>query len=120
MTKNLYEAIVALVLVVLAVLLLNPLHFWMPDMLVYSLLTAVVAVFALFAGFVVRERAADERDMQHRSLSGRVAFLVGAAIITLGIIEQSLMYTVDPWLVFALVGMILAKLISRMYADHRC
>ena len=100
-------------------LLLNPFHFWMPEMMVMAMFAVTFIVFALFAIFVLREKAQDEREVAHRMLSGRVAFLVGSALLTLGIIAQSLNHNVDAWLVVTLVAMILSKIVARIYGDSR-
>lgn len=113
------EIAVSLVLIVLTVLLLNPFHFWMPEMMVMVILGFTLVIFAIFASFILREQATDEREVMHRMLSGRIAFLTGSALLTLGIIVQSLDHTVDEWLVITLVIMILSKIVSRIYVDSR-
>jgi hypothetical protein len=52
-------------------------------------------------------------------LSGRIAFLVGSTLLTLGIIVQSLNHNVDAWLVVTLVAMILSKIVVRIYGDSK-
>ncbi len=113
------EGVISLVLVILTVLLLNPLHFWMPNMMHMVMLTLTLVIFALFAIFILREKVQDERDAVHRMLSGRVAFLTGSTLLTIGIVVQSLEDKVDTWLVVVLVAMILSKLVTRIYSDNR-
>lgn len=110
---------ISFVLIVLTGLLLNPFHFWMPDMIHMIMLALTLVMFALFATFILREKVEDERDAVHRMLSGRVAFLTGSALLTIGIVAQSLQDSVDVWLVIVLVAMILSKLIARIYSDSR-
>ncbi len=112
------EALISIILVVLAVLLLNPFQFWMPSMLHLTLLALILGIFAFFAVFILQEKVQDEREASHRTLSGRVAFLAGSAILTTGIVVQSLSGTVDVWLVASLVAMVLSKLITRIYSDN--
>ena len=107
------------VLVVLTVLLLNPFHFWMPNMVHMVMLALTLVIFALFAIFILREKIQDEREVVHRMLSGRVAFLTGGALLTIAIVVQSLQDAVDVWLVIVLVAMVLSKLITRIYSDNR-
>lgn len=113
------EISISIALVVLTILLFNPFHFWMPDIILVSILALTFVAFALFAAFLLRENAQDERELVHRMLSGRVAFLIGTSILTLGIIVQSLEHEVDLWLVLALAGMVLSKIFSRIYSDRR-
>lgn len=117
MKNNLKETIVTICLVGLAILLLNPFHFWMPDMMIMGILAFTLAVFALFASFVLREHIFDEREEGHRALAGRNAFLVGAGLLTLGIVVQGYKHEVDPWLVVALIAMIIAKILTRIWSD---
>ena len=111
--------VISFALVILAVLLLNPFHFWMPNMMHMVMLAFTLVIFALFAVFILREKVQDERDTVHRMLSGRVAFLTGSALLTIGIVVQSLEDAVDVWLVVVLVTMVLSKLVTRMYSDNR-
>lgn len=117
MKNNLKETIVTVALIAVAILLLNPFHFWMPDMMVMSMLAITLALFGIFASFILRERSVDEREDQHKSLAGRNAFLAGSGILTLGIVLQGYTHTVDPWLVFTLIGMVAVKLVTRHWSD---
>lgn len=83
------------------------------------MLGLTLAVFAVFAIFILREKVQDEREALHRMLAGRVAFLTGSALLTIGIVVQSLQDAVDVWLVIVLVAMVLSKLATRLYSDSR-
>jgi cobalamin synthase len=111
------ETIIALALIVLLIVIMNPLHLWMPTMLQMLVLVGILAAFSIFAVFVLRERAADEREGLHRMLAGHAAFLTGAAVLTVAIIIEELHGALDVWLVIALVIMILAKIGAALYSD---
>jgi hypothetical protein len=113
------ESITALTLIILLVCIVNPFNMYMLSMFENVILGSIFVVFALFASFFLREVVVDERDEVHRSLSGRVAFLVGSAVLLLGITVQIEMSHLDIWLVVTLVAMILAKLIARIYSENR-
>ncbi len=113
------EILASAVLIVLVLLLLNPFHFWMPTNVEMLLVAGALATFGAVAVFVLRERAIDEREEAHRSSAGRTAFLAGAALLVLGIVVQSFNHAIDPWLVLALVAMIVVKLATRVYSDAR-
>lgn len=117
MKNNIKETIVTVSLIVIAVLLLNPFHFWMPDMVVVCMLAIALALFGIFATFILREKAYDEREEQHKSLAGRNAFLVGSGVLVLGIVVQGYTHTVDLWLVLTLIVMIATKLVTRHWSD---
>ncbi len=112
------ESVLALVFVFLLVLIVNPFHLWMPTMLHMVALVAVLAAFSGFSIFVLRERARDEREQLHRMQVGRIGFLVGASVLTVAVVIQEFYDMLDVWLVFALVGMIVGKMIAGVYADH--
>ncbi len=112
------EVISAIVLIALGVLILNPLHFWMPTMAHMAMLAAAIVTFGIFSVFVLRENARDERDDAHRMFAGRTAFLFGGGVLLLGIVAQSLQDALDPWLVAALVVMVLAKISMRIYSNQ--
>ena len=117
MKNNLKETIITTALIAIAILLLNPFHFWMPDMMVMFMLATALVLFAIFASFILREKSVDERDDQHKSLAGRNAFLVGSGILMLGIVVQGYTHTVDAWLVLALIGMVITKIVTRYWSD---
>jgi len=96
------------------------LMFWMPEMVVYCMLALVLAALAVFGVFVLDEKPVDEREEAHRSLAGRIAFLVGSTVLTVGIVVQEVQYEkVDEWLVLALVLMVLSKIATRIYSNAK-
>ncbi len=111
------EIVVSAILTILAVLLLNPFHFWMPDVAVMVMLAVLLVIFAIFAGLILKEKVFDERDAVNRSLAGRNAFLVGSSLLTLGIALETFEHSIDPWLVIGLVAMILVKIGTRLWSD---
>lgn len=113
------QTFVAAILVAISVLLLNPLHLWMPDMAHMLVLAALLAAFGAFAAFILRERAGDERETALRGLAGRIGFLTGALVLVIAIALEGLVGTPDPWLVLALSAMVVAKLAARAYGDWK-
>jgi len=111
------EIIVTVCLVIIAILLLNPFYFWMPNMLLITLLATSLILFGFFASFVLRESASDEREGMHRMLAGRNAFLAGSAVLMTGIIVEALEHAVNPWIVLSLVVMIVVKISTRRWTD---
>ena len=116
MDKNTHtEIIIAVIFLGLLILFLNPFNLWMPERLAYIMIGSLVVLFALFASFVWRENAHDEREQQHKQMAGRVAYLAGASVLILGIVIQSITTHVDPWLVLALGAMVLGKVVMHIY-----
>lgn len=118
MQTTLKEAASAVILVFLLILIVNPFHIWMPDMVHMMFVTALLLVFGFFASVIMRESAHDERDGVHRMHAGRAAFLTGSLLLIAGIIYQGLSDRLDIWLPVTLVSMIIAKIGSRFYTDR--
>ena len=109
------ELTVLIGFLVLIFVIFNPWSIAMPDYLVMGLLVGAVALFAAFAVFLWRENRGDERERFHRLFADRIAFLIGAAALLIGIIVGELGHNLDPWLVFALSAMVIAKVIALIY-----
>ena len=109
------ELVVSIVFLVLLMLFINPFHFWMPDALLYMLVAAILVIFALFAGLVWKEEPRDEREVLHVMHAARIGYLLGVAVLVLGVIYESLAAHVDVWLLVALGAMILGKLAALVY-----
>ena len=118
MTNVIAQFVSAVLLAVAAIFLVNPFNIWMPEMTHMLVLAIAVAVFGACSVFVLMEQIGDERENEHRHTAGRAAFLAGGAILITGIIMQTLQHALDPWLVWALLGMVVAKSITRLYSDY--
>lgn len=112
-----YGILAALVLA--SIVLVDPMHWFMPTMLQMAALAALVAAFAVLAVFLVREEARDEREEQLRSSSSRTGFLLGAGVLVIAIAVQGYMDMLDHWLVYALLAMVLGKIGARMLAERQ-
>ncbi|MSR76394.1 MAG: hypothetical protein EXS68_02275 [Candidatus Ryanbacteria bacterium] len=113
------EIIVGVTVVVLLVAVTNPFEIWMPDMFAMLLVAVLAAAVALFAVFVLSERGGDERDVFHRMLADRNAFLAGAGVLGVGIVIESFRHALDAWLPAALGIMVIAKIVSLLYGRRR-
>jgi len=115
------EIVISVVLIVLVVLFLDPFMILMPSSFVYSLVVVLGVLFFIFAGFVWREKATDERDELHRMIAGRVGYLSGVWVLVVALIYQAVqLHSVDPWVVVTLAVMIVTKLGGVWYsrANH--
>jgi hypothetical protein len=111
------EQFVAIILIILLVLIGNPFMFWMPSMVFFTVLVVITALVFVWAGFVLTEKAHDEREESHRTHAGRSAYLAAALMLTVALIYQGFTHHIDIWIPATLVVMILAKLFTRWYAD---
>lgn len=113
------EIIIANLFILFLFLCLNPFGWFMYSMWQMLILVFLVIIFAIFTVFVWREGKGDERDVMHRMLAGRHAFLAGTSILLVGIVVQSLQHVLDHWLVITLGVMVLAKIFGLLYSQKK-
>ena len=113
------EIIISAVLIGLLILLLNPFDFLMPSPIQTMTIAAVLIIFISFCVFVWREKSRDEREQLHKQIASRFAYLTGATVLIIAIVIQSFNHTLDPWIVIALIVMILAKIVGVLYANNK-
>lgn len=117
MANKLFSIATAVIFVILLVLLSDPFMVWMPMGMQLAVLVAAAVVACIWAGFVMLERAHDEREVLHKMHAGRVAYLSGIAVLTIALIVQGFGHAIDPWVPLALGTMVISKLLSRFYTD---
>ncbi len=108
----------AVVLLILLVLLTDPFMLWMPMGAQLAVLLGAAVFACVWAGFVLYERANDEREALHTMHAGRTAYLSGIAVLTLALVFQGLAHAIDPWISAALAVMVISKLAARLYSEQ--
>ena len=96
-------------LICLGILLADPFDISMNNMVLIVVSGMLLASFALFAGLLWKERAADEREAVLVDKAGRFGYIAGMSTLTIGIVVQSFTHDVDVWLVLTVSMMIIAK-----------
>ncbi len=119
MKNNLKESSIVCILVILLLFLVNPFDVFMPTMMEMLVVAMAGLLFLVFAGFFWKEKALDEREELHRFLAARFAYLVGAGILMFAILVQSFAHHIDTWIIVALIGMLVAKVFGRVYAERK-
>lgn len=109
---------IVLALVVLLILLCDPFMLWMPGAFQMMVLLGAAVCAILWSGFVMYEKATDERELQHSMFAGRVAYLLGVGVLTVALLVQGFQHSIDPWILAALGVMVVSKLAARLYAEH--
>lgn len=104
------------ILITLAVIA-NPMHILMPNNFETLAIILLIVFFLAFISLIWREKVLDERDEIHRLKAGRISFIVGSALLIIGITVQINAGSIDPWLLIALSGMVLSKIVSRIFSD---
>mgnify|MGYP001610622678 CR=1 FL=1 len=118
MANKFFHIGTAIVLVGLLMLLSDPFMLWMPAEAQMAVLLGAAVLVAVWAGFVMYEKAADERELVHKMHAGRVAYLSGIAILTLALVFQGFAHDIDPWISATLGVMVISKLFARLYSEH--
>lgn len=113
------ELLVALGLLVLLFIIFNPWNLFMPGYAVMSLLIGAIVLYIFFATFLWREHHGDEREQFHRLFADRIAYLAGSALLLIGIIVGELQHALDPWLIYALALMVVAKIAALLYGKNK-
>lgn len=117
MRDNISELCIALLLVAIACVFINP--YWMPMGLVSTALLVFAVLFVAFVIFIWREKRGDEREVYLRNVAGRIGYLAGSSVLVLGIVNDILKHTmVNKWLIAALVAMIAAKIGGFVWAKR--
>lgn len=119
MTRHTFfgELLISGALLAILGLFLLPTNLIMPTTVNTMLAVGLMTLFLIFASFIWKEKALDERDETHRLVAGRVSFLVGASVLVVAILLQSLSHDIDPWLVIALISMVASKVVARIYSQ---
>lgn len=110
------ELTISSLLLLLLVLFLNPFQLWMPSEMHMMLIVLLILIFAVFVLFVFKEKVRDEREVLHRYIANRYAYLAGTTILVLGISWQYFKHDVDIWLILSLMVMIFAKIIGLLWS----
>lgn len=96
--------------IVLAIAFLDPFMYLMPSMMVNLLLALLMVVSVIYAVFIFKEKALDEREVAIRAKADRLAAMAGTAVLSAGIVYQVVfIHSVSPEIVLALVVIIITK-----------
>lgn len=111
------EGVIAIILVGLLILCYQQIQ--MPQTLSMILHGIMVLVFGVFVVFIWKENTVDEREKEHQMFAGRIAFLAGSTTLFMGVVWQGIvLHEVDPWLLGALIVMVVAKISAQSWASH--
>jgi peptidoglycan/LPS O-acetylase OafA/YrhL len=114
------EILMTIGLVLILVFLASPWGKQCDDMLLVAICTVLIVLFILFSIFIWKEKPQDEREQAIMEFASRVGYTAGMTFLLIGIIFQSFSSKIDPWMVAALIVMILSKLIAFKYSlKHR-
>lgn len=88
----------------------------MPQMISVSVFLGIYVVAMSLIG---EGKAEDERAMQHRYVSNRLALIAGTIILSAGVLIQLFNHNLDYWLLAGLIGINLTKIITLIYSENK-
>lgn len=88
----------------------------MPKMIMTCI---ALAGYVILLSLIGEGKQIDEREGYHRSLANRGALIVGTSILSIGIIYQLFHHQLDYWLLSALIGMNVVKIVMLLYLENK-
>jgi len=84
------------------------------------MLAGIVVIFAIIAGFILKENTRDEREEVHKMKAGRIGYMTGAAVLVIAIVVQGVYeMAVEPWIVIALFAMIVSRIGATLWSEWK-
>lgn len=118
MKNNAIQILTVVVFIILLGLLSDPFMLFMPPAAFMVALLCAVVLLCVWSGFVLYEKANDERELVQRMYAGRIAYLSALVVLTLALLTQGLAQAIDPWIAITLAVMVITKLVARIYFDR--
>ena len=115
--KPLLDIILMISLASMALLTIAPKTFVMPTSFQMLLLAIVLGLLAGFLALLWREQPADEREAYNQAMASRSAYIVGAIVLIVAMLVESLHHKLDPAIPIALLTMIATKIIIQRNRD---
>ena len=115
--KTVFDLVLLLSLAILLALAIAPDSFVMPSGVQMLILTVALALVAAFLLLLWREDPNDEREAINQAISSRSAYIVGAIVLIIALIIQSLKHEIDAAEPIALLAMIGTKIFIQRRKD---
>ena len=110
--QYLNEIAIAFFLVIILIFFWNPWYLWMPDQFVYMAVGALAVLVVLYAGLVLKEKPQDEREEKLQAQAGRIGFIAGVSVLSVGVAYQAITSSPDVFLLLALAVMVITKVFA--------
>ena len=113
------DFILILSLTLVCALALAPKSFVMPNSAQMLILTILLGFISAFLVLLWRENPRDEREAVNQASASRAAYVVGAVVLIIALIIQSLQHKIDPAVPLALLAMISTKVFIQRMMDNK-
>lgn len=115
MNKKIIQSVVAGVVIFFLIVLADMVPFWMPMMGEMLVLLLVTICLLIWVGFVLAERAVDEREVYLAMKSSRVAYVAGVLVLAVALVVEGIAGAIDPWIPISLAVMVGSRVLTRLY-----
>lgn len=115
--KPALDVILLISLAIVSALAIAPETFVMPTAIQMLILTVVIGLIATFLLLLWRENPSDEREADNQAIASRSAYIVGAIVLIVALLTQSLKHQIDSAIPIALLAMIATKVIIQRHRD---
>lgn len=116
MNKNIYKEILVVIPLMILGFVCN--KYTMAIGMSNGLHGILIILFVILSVIIWRTSAQDERDAKNQAVASDIGFTAAGIILSIGIISQIFTgKSIDPWLLFTLIGMSLIRVTGRVWLD---
>lgn len=110
------ELIISLTLILLLMTFVSKEDILMPMSPAMIMFILISVLFVVFSALLFREEERDEREALHKLKAARFSYLVGIVLLIGSILVQTFhTENIDPFIIVTLIGMVVAKILARIY-----
>lgn len=82
-------------------------------------ISVLLAIYTVAISFLGEGKTEDEREIQHRYVSNRMALITGTLILSAGVLVGIFTHALNYWLLGGLIAINLVKTISLIYLNYK-
>jgi putative flippase GtrA len=81
--------------------------------------SALLVLYVVGMSLAGEGKTEDEREQMHRWYANRAALIAGTIILSVAILYQLFTHNLDYWLLVALIGINLTKIVSLIFLNYK-
>jgi hypothetical protein len=82
-------------------------------------ISSALVIYTVILSLIGEQKTVDERETNHRYTASRVGLITGTVILSVGVLYQLFTHQVDYWLLVALIGINVSKIVSLIYLQNK-